>query len=72
MRDRLKDRGLSERNMDDVDAIAQQAMKEKGSSWGIDKKEAAGIIKYLREDRDNHDLTESEIDKVEEAFGEML
>ncbi len=72
IRDRLDDRGLSKRNIDDVEAVMQQALHERGRSWSVDKKEAEEIITYLRRELGSHNLSEREIALVEEVFAEEL
>lgn len=72
VRARLLGRGLSQRDVDDVEAVVSQALRETGSGRGIDKREVKEIIAYLKRDRGSHDLSDEQIERVEDALEDKL
>jgi hypothetical protein len=72
VRTALRDKGLSERDVDHVAQVARLGLDESGSHRGLDRHEIDQTVKVLRENRDAHDLSDHQIDAVDEVFKKYL
>lgn len=68
----LREKGLSERDVDHVAQVVRLGLEESGSHRGLDRKEVEQVIKVLRDNRDAHSLTREQIDIVEAVLGKYL
>lgn len=66
VRRRLLARGLSSQDVDAVEAVAKRFGR------GIHRREVKEIAAQLRRRRGTHDLTEEQIERVEEALEDKL
>lgn len=68
----LREKGLSERDVDHVTQVVQLGLEESGSHRGLDRHEIEQVIRVLRENRDAHSLTGEQIEVVEEVLSKYL
>lgn len=66
VRSRLLSRGLSSRDVEDVEALVKKFGR------GVDRGEIREIANHLRRHRGGHDLTDEQISKVEDALADEL
>lgn len=72
VRTALRDKGLSERDVDHVTQVARLGLDESGSHRGLDRHEVDQTIKVLRDNRDAHSLSDHQIDAVDEVLKRHL
>lgn len=69
----LRQKGLSRRDVKEVEKVFHGHIEEaEPSQKGIDKKEAEDGIKWLRENKDSHTLSDSQINTVEEELKKSI
>lgn len=68
VRSALRTKGLSERDVDHVAQVVGLGLEESGSHRGLDRHEIDQAIKFLRENRESHSLSNQQIDTVEEVL----
>ena len=64
----LREKGLSERDVDHVTQVVRLGLEESGAHRGLDRHEIEQVTKVLRENRDAHSLTSEQITVVEETL----
>lgn len=72
VRTSLRDRGLSHRDIEQLEGVVKLSMDESGIRRGLDRHEAAVAVAELRHNRDAHELSDHQIDIVEKTFEEHL
>lgn len=68
VRSTLRDRGLSERDVDHVTQVVGLGLEESGSHRGLDRREIDQAIKTLHDNKESHSLSNHQIDTVEEVL----
>jgi len=69
---KLRGRGFSNIEMDEVENVFRGDMHEGGESSGISKEELKKGIQYLKHHPENHHLSSEEIEKLEETMKHYL
>ena len=69
---KLREKGFSNHERDEVENVFRGDLNESGSSSGISKEEMEKGLSYLRHHPENHHLSADEIGKLEEALRHYL
>lgn len=72
VREILRAKGMSELHRNDLQGVFLGDLYEPGTAKGIDKKEFEERIKWMRENKSKHRLSDTEIDTAEEVMSKML
>lgn len=60
--------GFSDSDRDNVKKVLSGSLGEEGLQRGIDRKEAERSVKWFREHKSQHSLSDNQIDKLEEGL----
>lgn len=66
VRSRLLARGLSSRDVNDLETVIKKFGR------GIDRKEIRNVVNHLKRHRGSHDLSDEQIERVEDALEDKL
>ncbi len=72
VRSSLASKGLSHRDIEQVESVVQLPLDEAGSRRGLDRHEVEQTVAYLHENRHEHSLTDHQISIVDEVLHENL
>jgi len=67
-RQSLHGKGISSKKLDKIETIFRGDMDEPGDQKGIDRKELAKGIEWMKENKSQHGLSDEQISTVEEEF----
>lgn len=68
----LSSKGLSHRDIEQVESVVRLSLDEAGSQRGLDRHEVGQVMDYLHKNRHEHSLTDHQISIVGETLEEHL
>lgn len=72
LKNRLRSRGLSSENIEEVEAVAEASLRETGSYAGLDRREKDQLIETLRNHQNTNHLSDKDIEAVDKTLSEQL
>lgn len=72
IRNTLFQKGLTHRELDELEQIATGSLFESGENRGMDRHEADQLVDTLRRHKSSHAFSDHQIDLISEAFAKHL
>ncbi len=72
VRSSLKERGLSHRDIEQLESVVKLSLEESGMRRGLDRREVDQAVVELRQNRNAHGLSDHQIDITEEVLKKHL